>query len=342
MTQPEESLLIYAPLARDANALAASVKALDLTSRICRSREDFTVALAESPLCAIVSEEGARTLTLEAMKPALGDAPSWSTVPLIFVVGHAGRPPQICSELLSHTTPATAVILQRPVSPTALHLVIKNQIQLRRRQFDTAELLRRVEQSERRQRFLLSELRHRTYNMLSIIQAKLHLTAEYHDSVESFAKSLSARIQSLAETHRRLVESDGNAMSLRELLSDQLAPYRLSQGQSELEGPKVLLSEHFAFAMSLIVHELATNAAKYGALSRESGRVKVTWTTDDGALTLSWMEDGGPRLEPPSRRGFGTRMIEQLPARYEGTCALDFPPGGLVWTLRVPLGEIAG
>ena len=340
MTQTNEPVLIYAPLAGDADALAGAVEARGLKPSICRSRQEFTEALAHEPLCAVVSEEGARTLTVEIMRPVLADAPSWSTVPLVFVVTDAGHPPRICADLLARTPPAAAVILQRPVRPTALQLVLENQVQLRRRQFDTRELLRRVEQSEHRQRFLLSELRHRTYNMLSVIQAKISMTARYHDSVESFASALSARIQALAETHRRLVESGGDPMSLRSLLSHQVEPYRTSEDQLELEGPEIRLSEQFAFDLSLIAHELATNAAKYGALSVESGCVKVTWTTNDGELTLNWAEAGGPPLAPPSRSSFGTQMIEQLPARYEGTGTLDFRPDGLVWRLRVPLTEI--
>ena len=340
MVQAEEPVLVYAPLAGDADALGEAVETHGLTPRICRSREDFTEALEEEPLCAIITEEGAQTLTLEAMHPALAEAPSWSTVPLVVLVTDAGRPPRICADLLNRTPPAAAVVLQRPVRPTALRLVLENQAQLRRRQFETGELLKRVEQSERRQRFLLSELRHRTYNMLSIIQAKIYMTADHHESVESFASALLGRIQSLADTHRRLMETNGNSMNLRPLLSHQVEPYRTSEEQLELDGPEISLKEQFAFDLSLIAHELATNAAKYGALSVEAGRVKVTWTTEDGALTLHWTESDGPPLARPSRSSFGTQMIEQLPARYEGESTLDFRPDGLVWTLRIPLEEV--
>lgn len=340
MTQTEEPVLVFAPLAADADALAEAVEARHLTVRICRSSQEFTKALAGRPLCAIISEEGAETLTLEAMQPALADAPSWSTVPLIFLVSDAGRPPGLCGDLLTGTPPAAAVVLQRPVRSTALQLVLENQAQLRRRQFETGELLKRVEQSERRQRFLLSELRHRTYNMLSIIQAKIRMTANSRDSVESFASALSARVRSLADTYRRLLETNGNSMSLRSLLFHQVEPYRTSEDQLKLQGPEIILKERFAFDLSLIVHELATNAAKYGALSVESGRVEVTWTTDETALTLSWTEADGPPLVAPSRSNFGVQMIEQLPARYEGTSSLDFRPDGLVWNLLVPREEI--
>jgi two-component sensor histidine kinase len=99
----------------------------------------------------------------------------------------------------------------------------------------------------------------------------------------------------------------------------------------------VRLTSKAALAMSMALHELCTNAAKYGALSVEAGKVKVAWSRDDGRLAITWREVGGPSVSRPSRRGFGSRMIEGLARDLEGAASLDFAPGGLICSIAAPL-----
>lgn len=118
------------------------------------------------------------------------------------------------------------------------------------------------------------------------------------------------------------------------------------KGQSDLSrfrinGPAVELSSKTALAMALALHELATNAAKYGALSRDGGRIDITWSVVEGQFAFEWRESGGPLVEPPTRRGFGSRMIERALAGYfSGAATVDYQPAGVVFSLRGPIDAL--
>jgi two-component sensor histidine kinase/CHASE3 domain sensor protein len=203
--------------------------------------------------------------------------------------------------------------------------------------------------SERKQyeahvRLLLREITHRSKNLLAVIQAIMRQTASHAPSVQEFGKRFSARLDALAGSLDLLVQEDWRGVTLADLVRSQLA-HHVEEGASqiELDGGKLQLPPDAAQNIGMALHELATNASKYGALSVPCGRVHVSWRTwvdADGVeqCQLHWEERGGPPVTPPARRGFGQVVIERTVARaVGGRVTLNYPPSGVQWTLEFPL-----
>jgi two-component sensor histidine kinase len=202
--------------------------------------------------------------------------------------------------------------------------------------------------AEERQTLLMRELDHRAKNALAVVQAALRLTPK--DDVESYAKAVGGRVGALARAHTLLAKGQWSGAELRDLAWGELAPFlgsaaadKRRQPRAALDGPDVTLVPGAAQAISMALHELATNATKHGALSTQEGRVSVFWEVDggDGLLRLLWAEAGGPPVEaPPTRRGFGSRLLEAtLKDQLGGKLARDWRPGGLVCTIELPLAR---
>lgn len=191
--------------------------------------------------------------------------------------------------------------------------------------------------------FLMRELAHRSKNLVAVIQAIAHQTARHTDSVPDFVGRFSARLVSMARTHDLLTGRERGGASLEDLVQSQIEPFVESAGrQVVIDGPPAILDEAATQNIGLALHELATNAAKYGALSVPQGRVAIGWqpvTTGDGAraLRLSWRETDGPEVTPPQRKGFGHIVIERTVAdSLDAEVTLDFAPTGLIWQVDIP------
>jgi PAS domain S-box-containing protein len=195
--------------------------------------------------------------------------------------------------------------------------------------------------------FLMRELSHRSKNLLAVIQAMARQTARSAGSTESFLEKFNARLHALATSHDILVQEEWQSASLADLVRMQLGPYLdRREPQVSIEGPTVLLKPDAAQNLGFALHELATNAAKYGALSVPEGRVSIAWhwlpKVDGNMVELDWIENGGPAVVKPAHRGFGSMVIErnlanslnnqvELAFRAEGLqCKILLPPGQLV------------
>ncbi len=177
-----------------------------------------------------------------------------------------------------------------------------------------------------RQRILNEELNHRVKNILAVIRALVSGEPQEGTTLAAYVESLRGRIQSLALAHDQVVRGDGGGR-LADLLRAELGPY---DGAS-CDGPPVWLDARAFSVMALVFHELATNAAKYGALSRGGGTLSVRWSLEaDGGCRILWQEEGGPPVAPPARSGFGSVLIERsIPFDLGGCSRLDFAPAGL-------------
>jgi len=149
--------------------------------------------------------------------------------------------------------------------------------------------------------------------------------------------TLKGRIQALALAHDQVVRGDGGGR-FSALLEAELSPYRTAADALELRGPNLLLDARAFSVLALVLHELATNAAKYGALSRAGGKLSVTWAIDaGGACDITWCESDGPTVRPPTRSGFGSVLIDRsIPFDLGGTSALEYRPEGLLGRFRIP------
>jgi two-component sensor histidine kinase len=200
-----------------------------------------------------------------------------------------------------------------------------------------------------RRELLLHELNHRVKNTLATVQSIAAQTARTTSSPAAFREAFLARIVALAKSHDLLTRSQWDGADLRELLAQQLAPYRQAPGEPAtdrvaLRGPGVWLPPRSALALGLVIHELATNAARHGSLAASTGRVAVDWTCEAGSpgpmLRMEWRETGGPPVAAPTRRGFGSRLIEMSVAvELCGEARLDFAPRGLRCTIAFPLAS---
>ena len=211
----------------------------------------------------------------------------------------------------------------------------------------TRALAEAKEKTERRHaeaqlRLLVAELSHRVNNTIAIIQSIATQTLRNADSLEGFKESFLARLLSLGKTHDLLTRTNWSGVLLREILVAELEPFQACDHERcILSGPDVELFPSAALTLALTFHELATNAAKYGALSHNAGRLRVSWDLEsDGRgdlLTLSWIEERGPTVRKPTRRGFGSRLIEQSMSALGGSAGMDYAAEGLRCHIRMPL-----
>jgi PAS domain S-box-containing protein len=198
--------------------------------------------------------------------------------------------------------------------------------------------------AEQHQQALNAELDHRVKNVLATVSAIIAQTQEASNSRAEFVSGLNSRINSLSRTHELLSQSNWRGASLAEIIRRELAPY--TRGNTEAEGPSVTLKAEATQAVATVLHELTTNAAKYGALSNLSGRVSVRWrwlqNRSDDRLVIEWQEIGGPLILAPSRSGYGTSIIRELiPFEFGGAVELSFATEGTKCRLEIP-GEWAG
>jgi len=190
-------------------------------------------------------------------------------------------------------------------------------------------------QAEERQNLLAREVDHRAKNALALAQSIVRLTRG--ENVKSYIHSVEGRINALARVHTVLSLSNWQGAEIRKLIDEELAPYAMGE-QVVLSGAEIQLLPATAQTVALALHELITNSAKYGALSAQSGRLKVDWENQAGLLTIVWAESGGPRVEKPTTRGFGTRsVIASIESQLGGKAEFDWRPEGLVCRLSVPL-----
>ncbi len=186
---------------------------------------------------------------------------------------------------------------------------------------------------------LMREVNHRSKNMLAVVQSIAHKTAA--SNVEEFIVHFSERIQALSANQDILIKNDWRGAGVEELVRAQLAPFAdLIGTRISLQGPPLRVTPSAAQSIGLALHELATNATKYGSLSDDRGSVGIDWQLDENEFTISWIERGGPCVEPPKRKGFGNTVISIVAkASVEGKVELDYPATGLVWRLKSPASK---
>jgi len=192
-------------------------------------------------------------------------------------------------------------------------------------------------QAEERQNLLAREVDHRAKNALALAQSIVRLTRG--ENVKTYIRSVEGRINALARVHTVLSLSSWQGAKIRKLVDEELAPYSTGE-QIELSGPEIQLEPATAQTVALALHELVTNSAKYGALSTLAGRLSVGWEDHAGILKIIWLETGGPQVEKPVSRGFGTRsVIASIESQLGGQAEFDWRPEGLVCCLTVPLPQ---
>jgi PAS domain S-box-containing protein len=214
--------------------------------------------------------------------------------------------------------------------PVALHAIARDMTEAKR--------------GEAHLRLLVDELNHRVKNTLAIVQGIAQQSFKDDVPPRQARAAFEGRLAALSEAHNLLTREHWSVVSMRQIIDDALRPHGGESGRFTLDGPDLTILPKTAISLALAIHELATNAVKHGALSRPEGQVTIIWRRvregGPARLILTWQEQGGPPVTIPTRRGFGTRMIERgLAAELGGTVTIDFRPEGLVCTVDAPLPE---
>ena len=185
------------------------------------------------------------------------------------------------------------------------------------------------------------ELKHRVKNTLTVLGAVATQTFRDASSKADLDK-YQGRLAAFGRAHDLLTAANWAAAPLQDVISTALAPYRTGEGRFTISGPALIVKSRQALALSLAIHELATNAMKYGALTVPSGRVSIAWTAEDKEFVFTWQESGGPPVSDPAGLGFGSRLISRvLQDDFGGAVEVSYGPAGLVCRLTAPLENLA-
>jgi PAS domain S-box-containing protein len=191
-----------------------------------------------------------------------------------------------------------------------------------------------IRAAEARQRTLINELNHRVKNALSTVQSLVRQTLREHKAPKSIETALADRLVALASAHDVLTREDWSGAELSDIVDEAIKPYA---GRITASGPHVRIAPRTAIALSMALHELATNAAKYGALSAGDGAVELSWRREGRQAVVRWREYDGPAISPPKRRGFGSRLLGPVLAGELGEPAtITFAPEGVICTIHAP------
>ncbi|MCB8840519.1 sensor histidine kinase [Aurantimonas sp. VKM B-3413] len=210
----------------------------------------------------------------------------------------------------------------------------------------TKAALESLRVSEKRQRVLQRELTHRMKNTLAMVQSVVTQSLRHSDDVETGAKLAAQRIEALSRAQDMLTETTWETADIREVVEAAIAPHLDDTGRIRLDGPEHALTAQQALGLSLAIHELATNAVKYGALSNERGSVRIAWSdAENGGLVFCWSEHDGPPVIVPEKKGFGTKLTTRVvPFYFDGRASMDYAGSGIVYSLfgSPPEGERSG
>lgn len=200
-------------------------------------------------------------------------------------------------------------------------------------------------QAQQQAKLINAELAHRIQNTLAIVNCISDQTFRASSSIEEARITFAQRLKALGQAQMILTQSSWISAPMAAIIEGALIPHSMAPGEICAQGPPVNLSARQALSLSMAIHELATNSLKYGSLSATGGEVAVRWTLEpmdgDQCLRLSWIESGGPRISPPERRGFGSRLIEQVLAEdFGGKVSLSYAPEGLRFELTTKLSNL--
>jgi two-component sensor histidine kinase len=199
------------------------------------------------------------------------------------------------------------------------------------------------ETADRLQKLILEELHHRIKNTLATVGAIASQSLRTADSVEHGQQAIESRLMALGRAHDLLLQARWSSASLAHIVQGSTEPFdSQSEGKFSIRGPDLKITSGAVIALAMMLNELCTNATKFGALSVPAGRIEIAWTIDEKneRLHLTWREKGGPPVHTPTRRSFGTRLIETLGKQLNGGVEMTYTPKGFVYALDVPLRSL--
>jgi two-component sensor histidine kinase len=319
-------VLVLAPFRKDADYIEALLGEQKVEVKAGRTDDDVTHLLSLSPGVIVIAHEALNPRVVAGVEQHLGSQPDWSEVPILILLERAAPISRIRGQLERSWPGARLLFHIRPIARLELMNSIQSNLLVRLRQ-------RQVRNAIERERELRLELNHRIKNILASVTSIFRMTRRGATTVDELADDFTGRLQALSSVHTAVFEANGEDISLSSMVELTVSPYNTTGSKRiRARGPSISISRDAATTIALCLHELITNAIKYGALSRDDGVVDIAWTVSEEAepvISLQWTEAGGPDVVEPRRQGYGTRYIRSALASVFGSVPqIAFAPDG--------------
>lgn len=332
-------VLVLAPFRKDADYVAAFLREQKIEVKAAKADDDLAEHIALSPGIIVITHEALNPQVVARIAAHLAGQPDWSEVPIIVLLERTAPVARIRSQLLNSWPGSRLLFYTRPIAPLELVNGIQSNLLVRLRQ-------RQVRDSIERERELRLELNHRVKNILASVASIFQMTRRGATSVEGLASDFNGRLQALSNVHSAVFEAGGEEVSLSAIVDLTVSPYN-SDGVSRIDanGPDLVVRRDAGTTIALCLHELITNAIKYGALSHPDGHVELLWSiarNGSAEFSLNWTELGGPAVQEPTRQGYGTRYVRSALGSLFGTVPeILFAPEGFRFAVKGPLNRIS-
>nr|WP_246408524.1 sensor histidine kinase [Parvularcula dongshanensis] len=324
---------IVAPKGRDAGLLRTA---------LMESEDDIHISDKPATLAEALSRPeavGVLVLTQEALGetvPSLSDflirQPAWAELPLILLADGPGHVMPALEKLQAALPRTKLLLLQRPVQISEVQSAVEIMRLSRERQYALRDYIERQDRLRR-------ELNHRVKNILATVQALYGLTLRNADDLRQFSEVFQGRLAAMSKVHEVLYANDYGQAELGDAIGAVIAPYTGEDRITVTADASLLVSAEVGQALALIVHELLTNAIKYGALSNQTGQIRIAWQAQKD-FVLTWTEVGGPPVAPPRGPGYGQTFITATMRGYGGKAEFDYREEGLSVRLEAPLEAV--
>ncbi|MBO9101087.1 sensor histidine kinase [Rhizobium sp. VS19-DR104.2] len=332
-------VLVLAPFRKDADYIAAFLREQMIEVMPAKAGDELGEHLARSPGIIVITHEALNPEAVARIAEHLAEQPDWSEVPIIVLLERSAPIARIRVQLQNSWPGARLLFHTRPIAPLELVNGIQSNLLVRLRQ-------RQVRDSIERERELRLELNHRVKNILASVGSIFQMTRRGATTVEDLASNYTGRLQALSDVHTAVFEAGGEEVALSAVVDLTVSPYN-KDGVSRIKvsGPGIVVSRNAGTTIALCLHELITNAIKYGALSRPEGHVEIVWTfakDDSSDFSVNWTEVGGPMVREPTRQGYGTRYVRSALGSLFGTAPeIVFAPGGFRCSVSGPVKRIS-
>ena len=297
-----DRVLVLAPYRRDAEYLCRllSEQQIDVSHSDGARLAD---RLHESAGVLVTTHEALTPHVIEAVSAHLHAQPAWSELPVVVLLDRSSPNARIRAELARHWPRSRLLFYERPLSAVELLSGIQSALLVRLRQREVGDHIEREVELRR-------ELNHRVKNILASVTSIFQMTRRGTSTIDALTADFNGRLEALSNVHSAVFRADGEAVSIREIADLTFAPYRVGgRDRVRASGPDLMLTREGGTTLALCLHELTTNAIKYGALSNPEGHVTFQWSLDDQHLSIHWQENGGPPVVQPERVGYGTRYL---------------------------------
>ena len=310
-----DHVLVMAPYGRDADYLQSLFAENEIIVDVCADAGKIDDCLADYPGVVVLTHEALTPIVVKSVATHLTAQPAWCELPIVVLLHRSSDDVRLKAELAAAWPQARHLYYQRPVTPVELISGVQSALLARLRQRDVRDHIA-LEVELRR------ELNHRVKNILASVNSIFELTYRNVDTLAGFADDLRGRLTALSRVHSAVFEALDEAVSIEQVVNLTFEPYRVrDQDRVSVKGPVVMLTREAGTTLALCLHELVTNAIKYGSLSAASGTVSFEWSLSVGnpaELAVIWQEAGGPPIAAPARSGYGTRYLKSALASMFG------------------------